>query len=191
MTFESQGSVQPSIQSDQNGSAVVDFVLSSFALIAIFVSAAGIITNLYLRTVLTNAATDAARLMARADVSSGCVDQGSTAANGKTVGTAVGTAVGTTAGTTVGTTAGTTEATTVSPAEGTTLAARAAAIERARQSTQLLVGEKLLIQISAHTEKTEGFCTAVVTIGASLPGLPLTTNITNFEATAHATLELQ
>ncbi|MEO0023980.1 MAG: hypothetical protein RL196_421 [Actinomycetota bacterium] len=56
--------------SAENGSAVVDFVLTSFALLVIFTSAMAIITNLYLRTVLTNAATDAARLMARADISS-------------------------------------------------------------------------------------------------------------------------
>jgi Flp pilus assembly protein TadG len=57
----------------ESGSAAVDFVLSSFALVALFLCAMGIATNLYLRTVLTDAATDAARILARADVSQGCV----------------------------------------------------------------------------------------------------------------------
>jgi hypothetical protein len=144
----------------ERGSAVVDFVLTSFALLAIFATAMGIITNLFLRTVLTDAATDAARIMARADVSDGCPAAGDgTAGDGTTA------------------------------SDGTT--AQATAIELARQSAGTTVGGKLATQITAHTEQTDGFCTAVVTIAASLPGLPLLNHITNFEATAHATLELQ
>jgi Flp pilus assembly protein TadG len=52
---------------NQDGSAVVDFILTSFGLLAIFVSALTVISNLYLRTVLTNVATDAARQISRAD----------------------------------------------------------------------------------------------------------------------------
>jgi Flp pilus assembly protein TadG len=140
-------------QEAERGSAVVDFVLTSFALLALFGSAMAIITNLYLRTVLTNAATDAARTMARADVSRGCGGVNN-------------------------------EPNSLSPAQ-------ALAIEIARQSTQALVGDKLVTQVSAHTSGANGFCTAIVTIAANLPGLPLMTHITNFEATAHATLELQ
>ena len=141
-------------QTGEDGSAVVDFVLSSFALLAIFVTAMGVITNLYLRTVLTNAATDAARVMARADVSDGCgADPGFTGDQAT--------------------------------------AAQATAVELARQSTQVLLGGRLVTQVTAHTEQANLFCTAVVRIAASLPGLPLVNHVTNFEATAHATLELQ
>jgi hypothetical protein len=135
----------------EHGSAVVDFVLTSFALLALFGSAMAIITNLYLRTVLITAATDAARTMARADVSSGCQAAG--------------------------------------VARDTN--AEASAVEQARQTAAQLVGDNLSTQVVAHLERTEGFCTAIVIVAASLPGLPLMTNITNFEATAHATLELQ
>ena len=72
------------VMKSERGSAVVDFVLTSFALLAIFATAMGIITNLYLRTVLTNAATDAARVMARADVSEGCTASNDGAAGGDT-----------------------------------------------------------------------------------------------------------
>ena len=130
----------------ENGSAVVDFVLSSFAILAIFASAMAIVTNLYLRIILTSSATDAARLLARADISSGC-DSGETA--------------------------------------------KATAIEQASQSVHALIGDKLTTLVSAQTTKTQGFCTAIVTIAARLPGLPLLPKITNFDATAHATLELQ
>lgn len=54
----------------QEGSAVVDFILTSFGLLAIFTSALTVITNLYLKTVLTNVATNSARQLARADQSS-------------------------------------------------------------------------------------------------------------------------
>ena len=148
------------VMKSERGSAVVDFVLTSFALLAIFATAMGIITNLYLRTVLTNAATDAARVMARADVSEGCTASNDGAAGGDTA-----------------------------ASDGTT--AQATAIEFARQSAGAVVGDKLSTHISAHTDQTDGFCTAVITIAASLPGLPLLNHITNFEATAHATLELQ
>ena len=63
---------EPNLRQNEKGSAVVDFVFVSFGLLATFASVMAIITNLYLRTVMTSAATDAARLMARADISSGC-----------------------------------------------------------------------------------------------------------------------
>jgi len=47
----------------------VDFILTTFGLIAVFTSALTVISNLYLKTVLTNVATDAARQLARADQS--------------------------------------------------------------------------------------------------------------------------
>ena len=129
------------------GSAVVDFVLTSFALLAIFGSAMAVVTNLYLRTVLTNAATEGARLLARADVSSGC-------GSGR-------------------------------------FAAEALAIERAKRASYALIGSKIDTTVTAHTAELDGLCTAVVTVAATLPGLPMLASITNFEATAHATLELQ
>jgi Flp pilus assembly protein TadG len=131
----------------ERGSAVVDFVLTSFALLAIFGSAMVIITNLYLKTVLTNAATEGARLLARADVSSGC------GAN--------------------------------------LVTAQALATERVRQALRIMVSTSIPTFVSAHTAEIDGFCTAVVSVAANLPGLPLVASITNFEANAHATLELQ
>ena len=129
------------------GSAVVDFVLTSFALLILFASAMAIVTNLYLRTVLTNAATDAARLMARADVSSSECEQSDTATQ--------------------------------------------AGVATARSSLGMLIGEKLDETIEAATQKLDGLCTTEIRITANLPGLPLVSHITRFEATAHATLELQ
>ena len=131
----------------ERGSAVIDFVLTSFALLAIFGSAMAVVTNLYLRTVLTNAATEGARLLARADVSAGC-------GSGR-------------------------------------IAAEALAVERAKRASYGLIGAKIDASATDHSAELEGFCTAVVKVAATLPGLPLLPSVTNFEATAHATLELQ
>ena len=125
---------------------MVDFVFVSFGLLAVFALAMAIITNLYLRTVMTNAATEAARLLARADISSGC--------------------------------------------DGTD-SSNEVAISRARESIASLVGSSLATTVQAHIQRDHRFCSSQVTIATNLPGFPLVQGITRFEASAHATLEIQ
>jgi len=61
-----------SFRSDERGSAVVNFIFASIGVLGVFAAVLVIVVNLYLRTVMTSSATDAARLMARADVSTDC-----------------------------------------------------------------------------------------------------------------------
>ncbi len=137
---------EPNLRQNEKGSAVVDFVFVSFGLLATFASVMAIITNLYLRTVMTSAATDAARLMARADISSGC--------------------------------------------EGPSKYSELINLD-ARQKVESFVGSTLVTTVSSRTQQDHKYCAAEVTIATSLPGLPLMPSITHFEASAHATLELQ
>ena len=104
-----------------------------------FVSALTVISNLYLRTVLTNVATDAARQISRADQ------------NGNEL----------------------------------------RAIDSAQTAVHAIVGDSLKTQITAKTESSSGFSSAVVTIRANLPGLPLLPGVTAITTKAHATIEIQ
>ena len=130
----------------ERGSAVVDFVFASIAILAVFAAALVIILNLYLRTIMTSSATDAARFMSRADVSNSCQASAD---------------------------------------------AMAEAIAKAKQGVESLTASNLVTSVSANVQQINGLCTSVVTINANLPGMPLVDAITNFIATAHATLEFQ
>ena len=130
----------------ERGSAVVDFVFASIAILAVFAAALVIILNLYLRTIMTSSATDAARFMSRADVSTSCQASAD---------------------------------------------AMAEAIAKAKQGVESLTASNLVTSVSANVQQINGLCTSVVTINANLPGMPLVDAITNFIATAHATLEFQ
>ena len=136
---------------NERGSAVVNFIFGALALLAIFITAFGIIANLYLRTVLTDAATNAARMLALADVSQGCSSGQNTGLSSE----------------------------------------QTAALEQARQTIRSRLGDKLVTQIDANTELTDGLCTAQVNVSANFADLPLVKFFTEFEANARATLELQ